>query len=479
MKLGIIKTTPDREAFFGFIRKLVIFPDNLEAMTCMKRSLLLWLLASVNLLAAFGQSRREDIYSDFVLYPKRAGMEKDLRQRIIEGTFAMPLDSNTSYRFELACSAVTQFQFSGQTVWQGFEKMFAGYQQLPYETKAAFLEALYAVTETKYAPRVRALLDSEDNPVLFALAALYLYRADTSVSYSNELKIRMVERFPGYDTLEVLRAFEQYVSYQQQDSRGRTPDITELFGYGRPSGHKTIYSFQRWNRDYPGLALVQLSDGHFARDPAGRLLVFQQLARSGSSLPYFMADGNTPQGIYSIQGTSVSHNNFIGPTPNIQLILPFEKRWEKYFFRPPGTRVDSLSDYLQLLPPSWRNWRPMLEAWYAGKAGRTQIIAHGTTLDPGYFREKPFYPLTPTMGCLCAKELWNPTSGKLLESEQLDLVNTYLSTPGTNGYCIVINVDDRQKPLSRQELETWVKKYESGIPLGQGNNAKMQPGGLH
>ena len=83
------------------------------------------------------------------------------------------------------------------------------------------------------------------------------------------------------------------------------------------------------------------------------------------------------------------------------------------------------------------------------------------------------------MGCLCAKELWNPTSGKLLESEQLDLVNTYLSTPGTNGYCIVINVDDRQKPLSRQELETWVKKYESGIPLGQGNNAKMQPGGLH
>ena len=45
MKLGIIKTTPGREAFFGFIRKLVIFPDNLEAMTCMKRSLLLWLLA--------------------------------------------------------------------------------------------------------------------------------------------------------------------------------------------------------------------------------------------------------------------------------------------------------------------------------------------------------------------------------------------------------------------------------------------------
>jgi len=92
--------------------------------------------------------------------------------------------------------------------------------------------------------------------------------------------------------------------------------------------------------------------------------------------------------------------------------------------------------------------------------GRTEIIAHGTTIDPEYFKDKPFYPLTPTMGCLCAKELWNPTSGHPLVSEQLNLVNTWLSTPGKKGYLYVINVDDRHEPVTRAEVETWVNKWE-------------------
>ena len=64
-----------------------------------------------------------------------------------------------------------------------------------------------------------------------------------------------------------------------------------------------IYSFQRWNRDYPGMAIIQNGDGSFARDSLGNLLIFQQLARSASDLPYFITSGSTPQGIFSVQGT--------------------------------------------------------------------------------------------------------------------------------------------------------------------------------
>ncbi|HZE84059.1 MAG TPA: hypothetical protein VE035_07105, partial [Puia sp.] len=315
-------------------------------------------------------------------------------------------------------------------------------------------------------------------PKLFAICAAYLHRCDTSTDNNNFLKIRMAEKFPGYDTVAILLELQNWLSVHEIFAGGKTPDIGELFAYQATVGQKIVWSFQRWDRDYPGLAIVQNASGKFVRDPQGRLLVFLQLARSGSDLPYFITDGSTPQGIYSIQGTGVSRTHFIGPTPNLQLIMPDEDSWGHYFLpgrdsamgivgsatgvgggAEPG-KPDSLFLYQALLPAGWRHYGPMMEAWSAGRIGRTEIIAHGTTIDPEYFKDKPFYPLTPTMGCLCAEELWNPTSGHLLVSEQFGLVSAWLSTPGSKGYLYVINVDDQRKPVSRREVEEWVKRFE-------------------
>ena len=141
-----------------------------------------------------------------------------------------------------------------------------------------------------------------------------------------------------------------------------------------------------------------------------------------------------------------------------------------------------MSRYLGLLPPGWRGYAPMMEAWGAGVAGRTAIIAHGTTIDPEYYRGRPFYPLTPTMGCLCAKELWNVTNGHLLVSEQNNLVNAFLSTPeiglravilspksggrrrSDGGFLVVVDVDDRREAVSRAEVEEWVNRFEKTNP---------------
>ena len=123
-----------------------------------------------------------------------------------------------------------------------------------------------------------------------------------------------------------------------------------------------------------------------------------------------------------------------------------------------------LERYLGLLPAGWRGYVPMQEAFAAGAIGRTEIIAHGTTIDPEYYKGWPFYPLTPTMGCLCAKELWNPTSGHPLVSEQNSLVNAFLARPGRTGWLIVVNVDDRREPVSRAEVEAFVREYEKKNP---------------
>jgi hypothetical protein len=422
-----------------------------------------WILGLCLPFQVRAQPKREELRSDLVLYQERVSLARDLRGRIIGHTFSVPPDSNTEYRYESACHAISQFLFRSPSVDQGFRYLFAGYDSLTHYTKEAFLEAVYAVGRSDLAGPVSAIAEKETDPRLFALAAIYLYRVDTRTDHANELKIRMVEKFPGYDTIPVLDELERYLSDHERYRGGKTPDIAELFAWR--TGMKTLYSFQRWDRDYPGLAVMQNADGSLVRNADGRVAVFRQLARSGPNLPYFITDGNTPQGIYSIQGWAISHTPYIGPTPNIQLILPFEDAWGRFFHlehEEDGQPVDSLHRYQSLLPAGWRDYVPMMEAWAAGHIGRTEIIAHGTTIDPDYFSGMPFYPLTPTMGCLCAEELWNPTSGHLLSSEQFNLVSAFLSTPGDKGYLYVINVDDQRRAVSREEVEEWVRRFEKG-----------------
>lgn len=415
---------------------------------------------------ALAQPRREDIYSDFVLYKKRQLLLKDLHENVVGKAFLAPLDSNTEYKYEAACRAIVQFMLDNDTTQQGITQLFVQYDSLQYDTKRAMLESVYGVYPDQYIQSIQLLLAKETNPLLFAMAAVYSFRYDTSKVNAGNIRKRIREQFPGYSTITVLIELEKYLNNYTHFKAVPPATLIELFRYQQVVKKKTIYSFQRHNRDYAGLAIVQNADGHFMRYSDGRLMVFEQLARSASGMPYFIPDGNTPQGIYSIQGTAVTINKLIGPTPNLQLVMPHERKWTTYFQLPDSvvwnSSNDALWSYLQLLPPAMRTLPSVTEAFYAGKIGRNSIIAHGTTIDPEYFRNKPWYPLTPTMGCLCAKELWNVSNGRLLESHQFNLVSAFSATVSNRGYLYVIDIDDQKKAVSKGEIEKLVKEFEAG-----------------
>ena len=415
----------------------------------------------------YSGSGREAIYSKFALYDTRTRLEKELREKVVAQIFSQPFDLENEYRWESACLAISQFQFKGETVKSGLDTLFAHYDSLQYDTRRALLEAVYGVYPNSFGQEVQRAIANETHPKLFAMCAVYLYREDPSVNAANTAKIKMVEAFPAYDSLDLLLELEQFLNHHVSNRRHSAPAFADLFAHQRTHGLKNIYSLQRWDRDYPGLAIVQRADGRFMRHPDGRLMVFEQLARSASDLPYFITNGSTPQGVYSIQGTAVSGNSYIGPTPNLQLLMPYEGKWENYFHYPPFIAWDSArdiaSEYRTLFPASWRGYAPVTEVLMAGKIGRTEIIAHGTTIDPAYFADKPYYPLTPTMGCLCAKELWNTSTGRLLVSEQWNLVSAFSAAPGSNGYLYVINLDDQRKPVSRAEVEALVRAFEKRL----------------
>jgi hypothetical protein len=404
------------------------------------------------------QFSRDNISSDFVLYQRRVAFDKYMRENTINAVFAKPIDSTNEEPYRDALEAISQFLLHSPEIEKGISKLFANYQHLENATKRALLEVVYGVYPTAYNKEVVALIQEETSPKLFSMMAVYLYRIDHGPARRDHLRKQLVQKFPSYQQEPILQELDRYLVSHDGFVGAKIPDITELFRYQQVQHLKTIYSFQRWNRDYPGLVIIQNADGSFVKDSSGRLAVFRQLARSASDLPYFITNGSTPQGVFSIQGTAVSHNNMIGPTPNIQLVMPNEVD-SVFWHGPYDSTQTALDNYLKLLPPSWRGYQPITESVNAGKIGRTEIIAHGTTIDPEYFKDKPYYPLTPTMGCLCAPENWNIFNGKFISSEQFNLANAFAATPEQTGYLFVINLDNQSKAVGRDEIEKLVSDF--------------------
>jgi len=405
---------------------------------------------------------KEGIHSDFVMAERRASFKKYLMEKTIKETFSGPLNQYTDYKFENACLSATQFLIKNQYTQRGFEKMFEQYFRLDQSTRLALLTAVYGIFPVTFKDKIKEILPYERDPKLFAIAALYDYRLDSSTANRSRLLRQMDKQFANSSQNILLRQLSSYLLRHLADQQTPTPSALELFRYQQLWKQKTIYSFQRWDRSYSGLCIVQYEDGHFARDKDGKLKVFRQLARSGSGLPSFITNGNTPQGIYRIAGSRVSIDKLIGPTPTLQSIIPFQS--DSVFFR--GLPYDSsgtkLDNYKMLLPPSWQSYPPMQQSFWAGAAGRRYIVIHGSTLDGSFFEGWSFYPNAPTDGCLSTLESWDSLTGGIDKSDQLELVNTYHKTPGGMGLLEVINLDNQKKNVSFEQINALVENFEAG-----------------
>jgi hypothetical protein len=235
--------------------------------------------------------------------------------------------------------------------------------------------------------------------------------------------------------------------------------LTPLFATGYLKGNVIVYSIQRKNRNYPGRAIVKDKNGLFITDESGNIFSVPQLARSITNLPGYLTNGNTPQGIFRMDGFAVSQSSFIGPTENIQLTMPNEASIVHFIKAVPSS--DTLYTYplyAGLLPDELKYYQPLFESYQAGMAGRTEIIAHGATVNPGYYANQSYYPLIPTQGCLSAKEIWSTVDGKRIESDQQKLVNAVKTAGGADGYYLVIEIDDRQRPVGIDELLPFLNK---------------------
>ncbi len=230
-----------------------------------------------------------------------------------------------------------------------------------------------------------------------------------------------------------------------EDLFNNTPDVTTYMN-GEYVKSVKIFMFCRTNRLYPCLMVMKNVHGEAVRDEQGVLWSHKSLASSARGLPSYVRNGNTPQGIHTIDS--------VMPVADMPMAFGKFRRMILNFI--PKSADEKLIK--SLLPASSQDsdwWKP---ATVARDIGRDSLRIHGTgkiNLD----KNTPYYPFMRTSGCIAQRE--NTYDGVtysdqriLLDSimEAMDLQPTFESEPSIKGVLYVVEIDSTNAEVTLEDL---------------------------
>jgi len=383
---------------------------------------------------------------------ERTRFKTQLTKTTIEGALSQPLTRETEANWQGAFWAMGLARYTSHNTTRAIHKAFDQWHNRSPTFQRALLEVVYTLYPDDFLSEAEEVCRSTQSEKLFAMAALQVLRA-TRWKDGERISGQMHRRFPVHSEHPILRMLDCEIQQASPETPPRVPPMGDLLSAPFEKGKPVIFSFQRKNRRFSGLALVRDTNGKFVKLNRSTYFSIPQLALASSDLPGYVSNGNTPQGIFSVQGFGQSKNVFIGPTLNVQMQLPFEaKPFEYYHTADKSDSAWTRERYEQLLPASWKNYLPIYTAFYAGEAGRSEIIAHGTTVDPEFYHGEPFFPNAPSLGCLSAVESWSPVNGKRVSSEQQKLVDIMKRIGFEKGYMVVVELNDEPRAVTLEEV---------------------------
>lgn len=318
---------------------------------------------------------------------------------MVDNTVAKPVNEQTIKEWKGACWAMEMLLYKPQGLKKRISVILKSLQKQPVSFQQSFLEMLITLYPGKFKRQIQNIWQQLGSNKVKAMALEQL---------------ALGKMFPPINSAENFCTSDYYTFYKQRwiEKNKLPPQKNDFLDTGFLKGQIVLVSFQYHNRDKPGCLMIRTASNEWMKDDKGQLFCFTQLARSITNMPWYLTNGNTPQGLHKITGTDVSSNNWIGPTPNLQLVMPLEEAPQLFF----SDTVQSYNQYKKLLGPLSK-YAGLYETYFAGKIGRSEIIAHGTTIPEWYYRSKEYYPCTPSLGCLCSPEIWGH-NGELVSSVQ-------------------------------------------------------------
>ena len=404
---------------------------------------------------------QDNLFARYTTTENKNKIYRNLINYTINKNLSLPLNDSTEANWEDAFGALELLLFKNEAVNKKIDHAFANIQNRSIHFQRALWELAYVNYPSLYLPKANEVLQQATDAKIFAMCAEYILQSKIDSLTLENIEEAMMRNFTDDSDDPILSMLSEHITEIKSPSSAfiQNKNFGDILNKDFLSGEIIMYSFQRRNRNYPGMVIIRNAAGDFIRDSSGNIFNVPQLARSITNLPGYLTNGNTPQGIFKMFGFGVSLSSFIGPSPNIQMAMPVEMPLQKFFND--STIMDSAwskESYGNLLPVNLKNYSPLYHSYFAGLAGRTEIISHGTTINSEYYKGQPYYPLTPTQGCLCTKEIWN---GRRIESDQKKLINALLKAGGAKGHCVVIELDDTNKPVNINDVLPHLLKAES------------------
>lgn len=397
------------------------------------------------------------LYTSYTTKVAREKMHQRLINYTINKNLSVELNDSTEEKWEEAFGAIELLIYKSSVVDKKIHNAFADAENRSLEFQRSLIEVAYSVFPSQFNKEVYRLLSGTNDPKLFAMCAEYLLADKSNTDFRKNLLALINKKFEGVAATDaIIYMLKSHLAEISNHKTSISPEIIRsIFSSSFLPGNIVMYSIQRQNRDYPGLVIVRNASGNFVRDSIGQIIAIPQLARSLTNMPGYISNGNTPQGIFLMYGFGVSMSNFIGPSVNVQMGMPFETTVKKFLGDSSiSDSVWNIDYYNKLIPKKLQEYGPLYYSYYAGEAGRSEIIAHGTTVDPNFYLNQSYYPLTPSQGCLCTREIWD---GKRIESDQQQLINALLKAGGANGYCVVVELDDKTAPVTLKDVLPYLR----------------------
>ena len=216
---------------------------------------------------------------------------------------AAPQDGASLREFAQALRLVAHYRTEIDTARPALLAALPALDSQPADIQRPLLTAAYTLYAVDAAPLLRPLLPRLTTPREFAIAAYALMQTRQPADLAL-IQSQLAQRDRDEPRLQALALA---VAAAQGVAQAARPPLADLLAI-RP-GYPVVFSFQRPGRQQMGLALVRQADGRFVRRPDGGLFNIEQLALSSSGLPGTITLGNTPQGLFTIQGAGRAASN--------------------------------------------------------------------------------------------------------------------------------------------------------------------------
>lgn len=398
------------------------------------------------------------LQSDYVKKKSRENFILELEQKI-NYRFSGKLNPETEKSWKSIFREIELANYRSEKVFMAAEEAIKYSLHSNSSFQRAAIELIYTLYPNDFYNDVLQISQTTQSAQVFATASMYLLNHGSMPLEKKLIRENLLNRFHNIDADPILKFLNLQLSEENQSYITETK-LVELLSHPFQAGKTIIYSIHRQDRKYPGITIIKKPNGTFVRNGDSTIFSVNQLAHSTSKLPGYISQGNTPQGIFSVVGFYVSPTESIGPTPNVLTRIPFEVSTEIFYHKNVKSQRWAKDDYKNLLPLSWQDYPWIYESYYAGKSGRRLIVMHGSTDDLSFYKNEEYYPLTPSKGCLTTKEIWSEETGKIIESDQVKLMNAFYSTGQLYGFLVVLNLDDKKEPVSIDELLPLIRSAE-------------------